>query len=160
MIKIRSEIINPAYLAGLLDSDGSLSVTKLHKNRTTPNYRAIFQIQWKKTKEAETILKQLKKQYNGTICYPKIQETSLSKNPTIKYCCTGFNLDKLLSDIEPFVLLKYEQLKLVQKLRRTSYRRKNKSQVLKNMHQYIFDRMQFINKNGGCRRFAEGIYYV
>lgn len=160
MIIGKEATITPAYIAGMLDSDGSLSISKLHATRKTPNYRVIFQVQWKLSAASESVLLSLKKTYGGAICYPKIQKTSLGKSQTVKYCLTGKKLDKLLKDIEPYVLLKYEQVKLAQKLRRTTFKRRGKPNALKRMHDWLFERMKFVNKNGGSRNFTQGIVYV
>lgn len=145
--------MNPAYLAGVLDSDGSLTITIRHKARKNPNYCAFFQLTWTLTPESEKFLKEVQKIYGGSVYKPKTTGTFKNSRPTIKYFLAYRKLHKFVSDILPHVQLKKQQcLNILELLNSTKYG-KNKPEELKVKHHnlYLFNK-KLNTKNTGDRR--------
>lgn len=151
--------LHPAYLAGVLDSDGSLSIVIRHKNRPTPNFTACFSLTWTLTKKCERVMKILKKQYGGSIHIQKRNKNSFKNNkPTLKYFIVSRQLKPFVLDILPYVQLKKEQCKTILKLLNSSYfgqygHGRPKPKKLQNFHYNLYLKNKSLNtKNSGDRR--------
>lgn len=149
--------LEPAYLAGVLDSDGSISIIKRKKQSTIHgfHYRAIFQLSWTKTPISEQILTALQKNYGGQVNEVKNRWNNFpnTKN-TLKYSIEGLKLERLLTDIAPFVKLKKEQVVLALKLRflRKEWRTlqtRTKPEEFWNKEHEIYNRFKEINTKNG-----------
>ncbi len=154
-------MIESAYLAGVLDSDGSISIVR-RKNSSTVNgffYRVIFQLTWVETPDTVKIMKYLVNQYKGSFHKINKRTNGRFKNPSdiIKYSTEGKGLDKLLNDVLPFVLLKKEQVSLAIRIRQNRVQWKKLQQRTKpeefwNIEHEIYDKFKKINsKNSGDR---------
>lgn len=62
-------MMNYSYLAGVIDSDGSLTISMLHKSRPNPVVRAIFQLTWVKTEETVKFIEELVSHYGGSFLF-------------------------------------------------------------------------------------------
>lgn len=109
--------VSPQYLAGVIDSDGSISITKRHKDRVNPNYSAMIQIGWVYKPETELFMQSLVNKYGGSFKVIKPGKSSMSKRDHIKYCAYGKTVDKILKDVKPFLILKKKQTDNVLNLR-------------------------------------------
>ncbi len=157
--------IHPAYVAGVLDSDGSLSVVIRHKNRPNPTYQACFQLTWKKTKESIKFFEYLKKRYGGSYHENKPRKDRFKNaSPTIKYFLTGIKIKNFLEDIQDYVILKKKQVKLVLKLRNNLWQGglgRRKPKELCNLHHKIYLDMKKLNtKNSADRIKNKGGTYA
>ena len=148
-----------SYLAGVIDSDGSISVLKRHQKRTTPTFTVTLQLTWKKTKNSEFFLKFLKAKYGGTIFVQKYRVTSYGKiSTTLKYSCTARKVEVLLKDIEPYIFLKTKQIKLALELLKTTKfgvygNGRPKPKRLFKKHENICNKVRLLNnKNSGFGR--------
>lgn len=105
--------IEPSYLAGLIDSDGSLTVSRIHPKRPNVSYVAAFQISWMANEKSISIFHSLKEKYGGSFGIydytSSFTNSSKSKSGTIKYMLTGRKLKELIKDVLPFLKLKTEQ---------------------------------------------------
>lgn len=141
-------MINPAYLAGIIDSDGSISITKRNISRENPSYCVMFQLTWKLTDETERFMKDLTTQYGGSFSEVNASSVGRFKNPSriIKCCITDNNVEQLLLDTLPFLMLKKKQA--VKGLRvREVIRQKpeNKFEILNS----LYDENRFLNHKLG-----------
>ena len=104
-------MINPAYLAGIIDSDGSISIARRNINRQNPSYCVMFQLTWKLTEESKQFMSDLTKQYGGSFSEVNSSSAGRFKNPSriIKCCITDNNVEQLLIDTLPFLILKKKQ---------------------------------------------------
>lgn len=101
--------LNPAYIAGVMDSDGSFTVMKRMKQSTVRGYhfRCVAQLTWKKTKLSFKTMKQLQSRYGGSLCEIKSRGGfSTKENSYYKWSLEGKNLENLVDDILPFLQLK------------------------------------------------------
>lgn len=148
--------LHPAYLAGVLDSDGSLTLTIRHKKRVTPNYSAFFQLTWTHTDKSEKVMNQLKEKYGGSVYLPTIGVNHFpNSRPTIKYFLISKKLKPFLEDILPYVHLKKEQTLNILEFLKSVKMGKNKSQELKDLHYSLYLKNKSLNtKNSGDRRDA------
>lgn len=98
-----------AYIAGVIDSDGSLTIYRQHRNRKASTYTPTFQLQWTKTTKSKKVLDSLVKQYGGSFCEPVRRSGFSNSKPTYKYCLTSMKLRQLLLDVIPHLALKRKQ---------------------------------------------------
>lgn len=104
--------LSTPYLAGVFDSDGSFTVAKRHLKRSKPNYTAMIQLTWKKSKATETFMQMLVCDYGGSYASCISTNTMKSFSGTkdyFKYCVTGMKAEKLAAVLSPWLLLKKEQ---------------------------------------------------
>lgn len=148
--------MNSAYLAGVADSDGSFSVCLRHYNRPKPTYSPCFQLTWNYNAKTLEVFEQLKAKYGGSFFIQKVGRTNFNNStPTIKYFAQGKALDKIILDIENFIVLKREQVQLIKTLRSTTIQRNKKSDELQKTHENIYLQMKKLNtKNSGVRKYA------
>jgi hypothetical protein len=111
--------ISPQYLAGVMDSDGSFSITKRHITRQNANYIAMIQITWTHTATSEDFMKELTRKYGGSYFIGVHSKGGTFKNskPVIKYCAVGKAASLLTLDVKDFLILKKTQADNVIKLR-------------------------------------------
>jgi len=106
--------LEPAYLAGVLDSDGSISIVRRKKQKTINgfHYRAVFQLSWIKKDLTMEVLSELVVKYGGNLneIESRWKGQFQSHNSVLKYSLEGHGLDRFLSDVLPYVKLKREQV--------------------------------------------------
>lgn len=121
MITIKSTKItyvglNKDYWAGVFDSDGSITIARRHlKTSRKTSYCPLFQLTWKQSNYAEKAMKELIKEYGGSIFRGKAH-SSLGKSNIIKYSLTGKALYKLIQDVLPSLKLKKKQAIIAHKI--------------------------------------------
>lgn len=112
-----TKIISPEYIAGVFDSDGSITIARRHLGtRKQASYCPCLQLQWKYSPLAAQVMQEIKERYGGSICLPAISAGSLGKNQTIKYTVASKMSKTLLTDIIPYLRLKKQQAELALKL--------------------------------------------
>lgn len=100
--------VNPAYLAGVMDSDGSITITKRHIKRPNPNYTVMIQLTWICNNKTEDFMKSMVSDFGGSY-FIGIASSSLCKAKIIKYCATGNAARKILEYCLKYLVLKKEQ---------------------------------------------------
>lgn len=150
--------ITPAYLAGVVDSDGSLSIAMRHMNRPNPTYQAVFQLTWTKSFKTTGVFTQLISEYGGSFFEEKLRKSSYKNSKTtIKYMLTGEKLKKFLKDIQPYSLLKYEQINnLLELIDNThsgmfGFGRPKPEELKQLQHKLYLDNKKLNTKNSGNR---------
>lgn len=98
------------YLAGVIDSDGSISITKRNTKRKRPSYAVLVQLTWKYNGLTEKYFKDLVECYGGSY-FKSNRSVNRFPNakPTIKYCASGKAAKALIEDIRPYIILKEKQ---------------------------------------------------
>ncbi len=95
------------YLAGVFDSDGSVTVYR-HARKDSPrgfDIRPLVQLTWKNTPEASEVLNEMKVTFGGSL--------HLSKGRYLRWVGSTQTTIRLLTEIIPFMRLKSEQAKIV-----------------------------------------------
>lgn len=109
-----------AYLAGVIDSDGAISIIKRLRQSTLTGYqyRELVQITWLKTPEAENFFMTLKKRYGGSVftVIKKANEYGQAK-PVVKYTAEATATEKILRDVYPYLILKADQAAAIIEMR-------------------------------------------
>lgn len=103
--------ISREYLAGVLDSDGSLSVTRRHLKRPNPSYTAMIQITWLYSSKSKLVFDFLQRYYGGSYYIGKSHSGFNNPKKIIKYCATGKAAHRILLDCRTSVVLKSKQVK-------------------------------------------------
>ncbi|HEC66758.1 MAG TPA: hypothetical protein ENI23_15900 [bacterium] len=109
-----------SYLAGVIDSDGSISIIKRTKQTTTRgySYRELVQLSWVYSTPALKFMNEIKKLYGGSVFeYTKQANEFSSDSIILKYTVEAKGADKLVRDILPYLTLKKEQAKRMVKMR-------------------------------------------
>lgn len=111
------------YLAGVMDSDGSFSISKRHLNRSNPNYTVMLQISWNYSKAAHAYFSFLKREFGGSYCIgPHHKSGYANASLTIRYSATGKAAERILLYIRKSLVLKNKQaiacLKLIEIIRK------------------------------------------
>jgi hypothetical protein len=103
--------LNPAYLAGIIDSDGSMSVARRNPNRVHPSFVAMVQLNWKSTELSKTFLDILVAEYGGSYCACKStnKKSKITTSDYYSYCATGKAARKIASAVLPYLFLKKQQ---------------------------------------------------
>lgn len=119
--------INRGYLAGVIDSDGSITISKRRKNLKTPNYICMIQLTWTETKLTTRFFKELIKSFGGSYFKINANRSDRFENgkPVIKYCAVGKAASAILNYIHPYLVLKREQA--INGLRLAEYKSRGKS---------------------------------
>lgn len=132
------------YLAGVLDSDGSFTISKRHLKRKNINYIVMIQITWTKSKISKQIFETLTRYYGGSYCEIKPHNKSLAKRASYKYCATGKAAHRILLDCRNNVLLKNEQvknclevLKLIEHFKK-NYAGKNRPRIISKLLETLY----------------------
>lgn len=135
--------LNPAYIAGVTDSDGSLCCGKVKSKRHTNGYyfNPMFSLHWKRLPQTLYVIKSLKKIYGGYYCIIR-GDNKWQKNDMYLYSLSCRGLDKFLLDITPFLQIKQKQARLIAKLRTL----KRKNQGIKTTKQSLSIQETFYNK--------------
>lgn len=104
--------ITPEYLAGVMDSDGSISYTKKFSKERNKNYFvAQIQITWKLSKESRFFFDKLIERYGGS-AFEGNAHSTFGKSRIIKYCATGNACSLICDDIIPHLFLKKRQAEI------------------------------------------------
>lgn len=152
-----------AYLAGVIDSDGSISIAIRHRVRPNPTYSAMVQLTWSKTEKTFETMNKIKEIYGGSV-YLNVNDTrNRFKNgkDTYKYCVANRKAKLLLEDILPFLHLKTDQclnaLELIDTTEVGKYGfKRNKPIELVEKHYNIYLNNKSLNtKNSGDRKKYE-----
>lgn len=112
--------LNPTYLAGVFDSDGSFTIARRHMKRSNINYTGMIQLTWKSGPETIMFMELLTSQYGGSYAECSSTNTDKSFSGTkkyLKFSATGVAAEKICRAILPHLLLKKEQAKNILKLR-------------------------------------------
>lgn len=105
-----------AYMAGVIDSDGSISICKKHITRPNPNYSVVIQLGWAATKKSLSAIKEIQKRYGGYLSFHKRSSTFSKCVLVYKYQIDGQKALPMLRAIKPFLLLKKAQCDLAIKM--------------------------------------------
>lgn len=101
--------MSPEYLAGVIDSDGSISITKRCHERENPNYSVMVQLGWVFKDETKAFMDKLVAKYGGSYKVIEPNAKSFSKRQHVKYCAFGNAAEALIKDIQPHLQLKTKQ---------------------------------------------------
>lgn len=150
--------ISPEYLAGVWDSDGSISVARKHSKRPNPSYIVSLQLTWSDTPKVREFLSKLTEQYDGQFYESKSMKNRYpGSRAVVKYSVSCRKSRKLLEAMLPFLQLKKEQAELaLQVLNTMEYGKygfgRPKPEALKEKHYGIYLQMKELNtKNSGER---------
>lgn len=144
--------ICPKYLAGVLDSDGSFTITKRHKYRNNCNYTAIIQLTWTDSSITQKFMKTLCNQYGGSFFKGKPSESYNYKNSKniLKYCATGHAAEKICSDVINYLFLKKKQCANILKLRKlVSSFNGNRPIAVTNKLEQLYKSNRILNSKNG-----------
>jgi len=110
-------VLSLEYIAGIWDSDGSISISK-SKNHGFPSYRISCQLTWLKFDHSEKVINEIKERFGGSIFEESREKTNFGKykNKYIAFKSDTLNAKSLLEAIEPYLVLKKEQAKTSLKL--------------------------------------------
>ena len=106
-----------AYLAGVIDSDGSIGISRRTEKTNTHgySYREALQITWKRSDGAIDFLSKLKSIYGGSLGF--YTGGFNNKTQTVRYSTDGKGTEKIVKDILPYLKLKRKQAELVLEMR-------------------------------------------
>lgn len=109
----RSHGISPEYVAGVVDSDGSLFITTYPSPRSKLGYVFVVAVQLglAESEASRGLLEYLKKKYGGNI---QTQPSGRGgrKTPLLVYALRHGRASRLILDIYPYLLLKRTQANL------------------------------------------------
>ena len=116
------DTVNFAYLAGVMDSDGSFSIAIRHRTRKNPNYTAMCQLTWTQNKFSLKFMQALKKQYGGSIS--EVKPTGFANaRPCYRYMVLADKAVLMIEDILPFLQLKRKQARNLIRIQQTNKKR-------------------------------------
>jgi hypothetical protein len=141
------KILEPAYVAGLLDGEGCLCIYKRgDKNSVGRNFRGEISMGMTKRRAIDG----LKETYGGHISNHLAQKTTWSDQFHWKLADPGKML-RLIEEVKPFMLIKHEQLIILEKLCNFRVnRRRNERLNESDIEFYIglYDEMKKLNARG------------
>jgi len=103
--------IDPKYLAGIMDSDGSFSISKHNIKRKKCSYTTMIQLTWSYNEKTKLFMDSMVSQYGGSyfIGFPSGKAQFPNTGEIIKYCAIGVACEKISKDVVEFLLLKNKQ---------------------------------------------------
>lgn len=111
--------INPQYLAGVMDSDGSFTITRRHPQRQKQcNYTCMVQLTWTLNEKTKKFIESLAAQYGGSWFIGSPKNNYINSKPIIKYCGTGEAAKSIAEDTKNYLRLKKEQADNIIEVRR------------------------------------------
>jgi hypothetical protein len=112
-------VFSPQYFAGVLDSDGSFSISKRHLKRIKCNYTCMIGLTWTKTDKVKEFMDFICLHYGGSyaLCLPSNTGNFKNSKPVLKYCATGVAAEKIITDVMPYLVLKKIQAENLLKVR-------------------------------------------
>lgn len=104
-------MIDPRYLAGVLDSDGSFTITKRHETRVKVNYTCMIQLTWTENNLTHGFFLDLVEQFGGSyfVGFPSGKTQFPNSKRIIKYCAVGQAANKIANFVVEHLILKKEQ---------------------------------------------------
>jgi hypothetical protein len=139
------------YLAGVMDSDGSFSITKRHCYRDNVNYTCMIQLTWTDSQKTREVIDFLKKFYGGSSFVQKAgsKNFKLSKD-VIKYCATGTAAERICLDVRSYLILKSEQAKNLLEVRNLVRQFKgNRPKSISDKLEKLYIENKFLNSKNG-----------
>ena len=109
--QIFEPILSYQHIAGVIDSDGSITISRRNFKRKRPTYTVLIQLTWILTKPTKNYIENLVRYFGGSYFISEKIYPGRFKNakPIIKYCATGEAAQKLLLAISPNLWLKQQQ---------------------------------------------------
>jgi hypothetical protein len=140
-----TKLLSVEYVAGLFDGEGCVSILKHKHRRFTKGYTIELIVQFGMTNE-EIILR-LKKQFKGTT---KISRRKPHQNWKDCYRLTIYCIQalKFLEAIQPFVIVKSEQVNLGIEFQKSKIKGKHTTKQEADFQEYCWDKMRCLNKRG------------
>lgn len=106
--------LEPSYVAGVFDSDGSFSVGYIRKIH---HYRPQVKLAWRVTNETLAVMAELKALYGGWIRTVEKPVSNLKNaSPMVWWQPNISGMRKMLEDIIPFLRVKKRQAEIVYEL--------------------------------------------
>ena len=106
-------VLTPEYIAGMIDSDGSISIIKRTRQTTTRGYqyRELVQVTWAYSPLAEAVFLHLKERYGGSVfkTVKRANDYTITDRPIVKYTAEAKAAQRLLEEIQPYLVLKQWQ---------------------------------------------------
>lgn len=152
------EVINisPAYLAGVIDSDGSITISRRHTNRPNINYCVIIQLTWTISTDTEKLMNYLVHKYGSSYFKEKIVSQShrfKRSKPIIKYCAVSKAAEKILLDIYEHLFLKKKQALLALEMRHNQkIYKKNRPLKISQLYEKIYLLNKSLNSKNKKKR--------
>jgi len=115
-------MLSPQYLAGVIDSDGSISINGRSRKSGYKCYRVVIQITWIDIEPTHKIFDELVKIYGGSKYSTKGSKLS-PKSIYYKYVAESQIAENILSDIFPYLIVKKKQAELCLSLRKLQHKR-------------------------------------
>lgn len=150
--------ISRAYLAGLIDGEGSLSIYRRNSNQTIKpfTFSPVFKIGMTGKSSAE-IIRHIHQKYGGEIW---IRDYDNGYKPCTMLAIRGKEVLNILKDIFPFLIVKKSQARIIYEYFSGSMSQKKwKSQIMPD-HEYIrrmrlYELIRDLNKKGTRKPVAE-----
>lgn len=142
-------LVNPAYLAGVLDSDGSFTITKRHMCRTSCNYTAMIQLTWVNTPSSLSFMEELVSACGGSFYRGKSHSGFDKKSPIVKYCATGKAALLICEAVRPHIKLKSAQVQnLIDLINKNKLGRDRPAETTRELELLYQNNRQLNSKNG------------
>lgn len=151
-------IAHVAYLAGIIDGEGSIYIGNFSSNKKTgtPHYQTNIEV----TNTDENLIKWLLDNFGGrSNKYTKKQSPANSRKPIYRWIVSGELLTELCHILLPFLVIKREQCEIMIKMRATfdyEHAVKGKkgiqppSKTILDLRKIYFDQMRSLH----CRNYA------
>jgi|ERR1035437_1687001 hypothetical protein len=153
--------LNPAYLAGVFDSDGSFSVIKRNFTEKHCNYNALMQLSWKKTDLSSTLINAIAEEFGGSVGDCASSNTHKSFPGTkdyLKYCVQGKKAAILAKTLLPFLVLKKRQAEnLIVLIEKTSIFKGTKQKLITDELHEIYLLNKSLNTKNGWKNAKDNI---
>jgi len=152
-----------AYVAGLVDGEGCIRICSMkgkrkptHKKARNVSYQASIQIAMSiKARQVLTIIQQ---ELGGTI-YEMPQKTNPKWEDQIQWRITGDCAEKLIEQIEPFLILKQAQAELIKRLAALRKHKTIWTKQIQDQAENLKQQMHALNKRGrGSANNAGGFW--
>jgi hypothetical protein len=111
-------IAEAAYLAGIIDGEGSIYIGNFSRNPTTgaPYYQTVIEV----SSTDKCLIEWLSEIFGGRFSkYTKNQLPGNSRKPAYKWMVTGILIDHLIKLAYPYIVIKKDQCDIMLQMRET-----------------------------------------
>lgn len=133
MIKIHKE-----YLAGVIDSDGSISICKRHKKRRLPNYTVMICLTWLKDSKSKKFMRELVEQFGGSYCQVTNHSGFNTNSQYLRYTAASSAANKILKFVKSSLRLKRQKCLNALELQKIIKPGKNRSKLISNKLERLY----------------------
>jgi hypothetical protein len=140
--------LTPQYIAGFIDGEGYLGIIKKSDKRSTLGHYFKVCIKIAQVEQHAKILYLLKERYGGNISKSRFPKNKNQRTSLMIEFTNGIRILKILDDIQPYLIVKSEQAKLLREFVESPKQTKTNRNIINAMREDLYLKNKGLNKKG------------